>query len=68
MSKHINILGIGRAILSEGIRLPQWWKTKEYNAMRRDWSHATLLASVRDDIMNGAIPPREVLDHFPELH
>lgn len=66
-ARHPNILGIGKAILSDAIRIPEWWKKKTYQQMRVDWSHATLRESVRDDIMKGEVPPREVLDHFPEL-
>lgn len=62
-----DIYRTGMAILSDGIRIPKWWAGKSYEAMRKDWSHSTLLASVEDDIMNGDVPPREVLDHFPEI-
>lgn len=62
-----DLIGIGRAILSDGMRIPEWWRTKTYAEMRKDWSHELLKKSVEDDIMNGQVPPREVMDDFPEL-
>lgn len=58
MRQRKHIYRIGMSILSDGVRIPGWWKGRTYQQMRAAWGHATLLASVLDDIMNGEVPPR----------
>lgn len=64
---HPNIISTGQFIISEGTRLPGWWKTKSYEEMLRDWRHTTLRESVRADIAKGEAVPPEVLAYFPDL-
>lgn len=67
MSRTKDIYRVGVGMLSEGMRIPGWWRTRRYEQMREQWSHRILLESLREDIAEGEQPPPDVLNHFPEL-
>jgi hypothetical protein len=65
--RYPNLIGIGKGILSEGMRIPGWWKTQDYATMRFNWSHDVLLRSLKDDMAQGELVPDDVFKDFPEL-